>query len=51
MTAKTPKFTREWLAEALKLSLSSLRRGDDEKAVAQRLRNALAEYLEKGVVK
>jgi hypothetical protein len=30
MTAKTTKYTREWLVEAIKLSLSSLKRGEDE---------------------
>lgn len=47
MAAKIPKYTREWLAEALKLSLSSIRRREDEKAVARRLRDILTEYLEK----
>jgi len=47
MTAKTPKYTREWLVEAIKLSLSSLKRGEDEKAVAVRLRGALEKFLEK----
>ena len=47
MAAKIPKYTREWLAEALKLSLSSIRRGEDEKSVARRLHEKLAEYLEK----
>ena len=47
MTAKTPKYTREWLVEAIKLSLSSLKRGEDEKAVAVRLRGALEKFMEK----
>ena len=47
MTAKIPKHTREWLVEAIKLSLSSLKRGEDEKAVAVRLRGALEKFLEK----
>ena len=45
MTAKIPKYTREWLTEALKLSLSSIKRGEDEKAVARRLRDALDTFL------
>lgn len=45
MTAKTPKHTREWLVEAIKLSLSSLKRGEDEKVVARRLNEALDGFL------
>ena len=47
MAAKIPKFTREWLCEALKLTLSSLRRGEDEKAVIRRLNGLLEDYLKK----
>ena len=47
MAAKVPKFTREWLMEALKLSLSSLRRGEPETAVLVRLRGAIDAYLER----
>jgi hypothetical protein len=45
MTAKTTKYTREWLVEAIKLSLSSLKRGEDEKVVARRLNEALDGFL------
>ena len=47
MAAKVPKFTREWLLEALKLSLSSIKSGEPETAVLVRLRVAIDAYLER----
>ena len=45
MTAKIPKYSREWVVEALKLSVASLKRGEDEKTVVLRLCEALGRYL------
>lgn len=45
MAAKIPKYSREWLIEAMKLSIASLKKGDDEKTVVLRLYEALGRYL------
>jgi hypothetical protein len=50
VTAKIPKYTREWLIEAMKLSIASLKRGDDEKTVVLRLCEALNGFLESNKV-
>lgn len=45
MSRKIRRFSREWLEEALGLSLSSVKAGEDALRVAERLRGALEDYV------